>query len=209
LTTAVGGSGIAKLFATSVDKGSHDGCGPVKLEIRREDQNCDIEGNTTYNNDGHPNDDVDDPDNGEFVKFCCSDLAANGVDEDGDGVIDYSQYKVWLRVWDDGDMDGVYGSDGDHYNEAWSWVRLENKVPPSLLCPADITVDCETDIHDLAIVGGAQGASACGTALVDYVDENQGGSTCAFGVIHRKWFITTNPDQYCVQVINVLGPDIG
>ena len=207
LTTAVGGTGIAKLFAESVDKGSHDGCGAVKLEIRREEQNCDLVGNTTYNNDDHSFDDEDDLDDGEFVKFCCADLDANGVDEDGDGVIDYSQYKVWLRVWDDGDMDGVYGSDGDHYNEAWSWVRLENKVPPSLLCPADITVDCEVDIHDLTIVGGGQGASACGSAQVDYVDENQDGGTCAYGVIHRKWFITGNPDAYCVQVITRLGPD--
>ena len=207
LTTAVGGTGIAKLYAESIDKGSHDGCGPVKLEIRREAQNCDIVGNTTYNNDDHSFDDEDDLDNGEYVKFCCADLDQNGVDEDGDGTIDYSIYKVWLRVWDDGDMDGVYGSAGDHYNEAWSWVRLENKVPPSLLCPADITVDCEVDIHDLSIVGGGQGYSTCGSADVSYVDENQDGGTCAYGTIHRKWFITSNPSAYCVQVITRLGPD--
>ena len=207
LTTAVGGTGIAKVYAQSIDKGSHDGCGPVKLEIRRESQNCDIVGNTTYNDDEHTFDDLDDPDNGEYVKFCCADLDANGVDEDGDGVIDYSLYKVWLRVWDDGDMDGYYGSDGDHYNEAWANIRLENKVPPSLLCPADIVVDCETDIHDLNIVGSAAGYSTCGTADVQYSDEYQDGSNCGYGVIHRKWYITSNPNQFCIQVINQLGPD--
>ncbi len=207
LTTAVGGTGIAKVFAQSVDKGSHDGCGPVRLEIRRDDQNCDFVGNTTYNNDGHDFDDEDDLDNGEFVKFCCSDLDVNGVDEDGDGINDYSLYKVWLRVWDDGDMDGVYGSEGDHFNEAWANIRLENKVPPSLLCPANITVDCETDIHDLSIVGSASGYSTCGSTDVQYVDEHQDGSSCGYGIIHRKWFITDNPNQFCIQVINQLGPD--
>ncbi len=208
LTTAVGGTGIAKLYAESIDKGSHDGCGPVKLEIRREDQNCDIVGNTTFNDDeDHSYDDEDDYDNGEFVKFCCADLDANGIDEDGDGIIDYSQYKVWLRVWDDGDMDGYYGSEGDHYNEAWAWVRLENKVPPSLLCPADITVDCEVDIHDLSIVGSGAGYNACGSEGVDYTDEYQDGGACGYGTIHRKWYITENPSAYCVQVIERLGPD--
>ena len=35
-----------------------DGCGPVHLEIRREENNCyGYNGNLTYNNDGHSQDD--------------------------------------------------------------------------------------------------------------------------------------------------------
>ncbi len=206
LTTALNADGVAKLYATSVDNGSHDGCGPVHLEIRREVDVCAFIGNTTYDNDGHPDDDIDDPDNGEFVKFCCTDLDANGVDEDGDGIFDYALYKVWLRVWDDGDQDGVFGTQGDHYNESWSHVRLENKVPASILCPADVTVDCDVDIFDFNAVGSAIGNSACGTEDVGYEDEYADNSTCGHGVIYRKWFILSNPASYCIQQIKRLPP---
>jgi len=207
LTTAINSDGVAKLYATSVDNGSHDGCGPVKLEVRREEEYCAIIGNTTYNNDeNHPFDDIDDPDNGEYVKFCCSDLDANGIDVDGDGINDYAQYKVWLRVWDDGDRDGIYGTQGDHYNESWSYVRLENKVPASILCPADLTVDCDIDIYDLSVVGKALGNSACGTEEVGYIDEYADSGTCGHGIIYRKWYILSTPTSYCVQRIKRLPP---
>ena len=46
-------------------------------------------------------------------------------------------HDVELRVWDDGNMNGIYGDnfiiDGmkDNYNTTWVTVRVENKLPPS------------------------------------------------------------------------------
>ena len=73
----------------------------------------------TYNDDFHSFDSEFDGDEGRYVTFCCNDLAEYGVDEDGDGFVDYAKIKVWLRVWDDGDGDGFFGTAGDNYSEVW------------------------------------------------------------------------------------------
>ena len=149
------GDGLAKLYAQSVDIGSHDGCTDVKLEVRREDDICDIRGNTTYNENGHPQDGSPNPnspsydsDGGAFVKFCCEDISNATVDVNGDGELDAGYVKVWLRVWDDGDMDGLYGTEGDNYNEAWAYVKVEDKLAPTIQCPPDVTLTCDMDYTD-------------------------------------------------------------
>ena len=129
--------GVAKVFAAMIDNGSYDNCTGVKLEIRREagDPSCLNIGNNAYNNNltydntGHTNDANNDTDGGAFVKFCCEDVGG--------------EHKVWLRVWDDADMDGVYGSAGDHYNETWGMVKVEDKFVPTIVCEKDITTYCD------------------------------------------------------------------
>ena len=71
LTNGGDGKGITKIYAASIDNGSHDGCTGVKLELRRDEDVCGFKGNDTYNADGHshdgssdPNHDDYDPDNG-------------------------------------------------------------------------------------------------------------------------------------------------
>ena len=155
--------GFAKLYAASIDNGSFDGCSDeVKLEVRRDEDNCDVRGNATYNADGHPQDGSPnpnspsyDPDGGAYVKFCCDDITAEVVDVNGDGVNDAGYHKVWLRVWDDGDMDGIYGTDGDNFNEAWAYVKVEDKLAPAITCPADVTLTCDMDYTDLNMTGSA------------------------------------------------------
>lgn len=198
LTKENGNDGIAKLFPQSIDNGSHDGCTDVHLEVRREGGDCGHIGNNTYNNDGHPNDDVDDPDDGNFVKFCCADL----TDVTADGV-PFGRVKVWLRVWDDGDMDGKYGSAGDNYNETWSWVRVEDKLPPTIDCPADITIECYEDYDNLDVTGRATASYTCSEGDVEYEDRNINLNTCGFGTLDRRWFLGSNPSNYCTQRITI------
>ena len=202
LTTG-NGTGQAKIFAASVDNGSHDGCTAIHLEIRRDSDSCAIVGNTTYNDDGHSNDDVDDTDDGQFVKFCCEDI--DQVDADG---IAYGRVKVWLRVWDDGDQDGTFGSAGDNYNETWAMVRVDDKLPPQLTCPSDVTLQCFDDIDDLSITGTATGTFTCGPADVDYVDISDDRSDCGFGTVVRQWFISTAPNITCIQRITIEESDL-
>ena len=129
--------GVAKVFAAMIDNGSYDNCTGVKLEIRREadDPSClnigvnGYNNNLTYDNTGHTNDANNDTDGGAYVKFCCEDVGG--------------EHKVWLRVWDDADMDGVYGSAGDHYNETWGMVKIEDKFVPTIVCEKDITTYCD------------------------------------------------------------------
>ena len=196
--------GTTKIFAESIDNGSFDGCGPVKLEIRRDSDICGFEGNTTFNNDDHPMDDELDTDDGAFVTFCCQDLVEFGVDEDGDGINDYAQIKVWLRVFDDGDLDGVFGSEGDNYSEVWSFVRLEDKSRPTVVCPGDITIDCDADAGDLTLTGEAFGVSSCGDVEVAFTDTRDL-TNCNEGTIERRWFVVGSPAVFCTQTITLSG----
>jgi hypothetical protein len=153
-------TGIAKLKIENIDNGSYDNCSPIYMEIRRDGDapSCLNEGelydhdsnsstpmirwnnNTTYNGwiNGrnqetglHLNDNVNDTDLGQEVKFCCEDIG--------------KEVKVLLRVWDDGDMDGIFGSAGDNYNETWTVVKVEDKSIPNLSCKPEIITNCKSD----------------------------------------------------------------
>ena len=192
--------GIGKVFAPSIDNGSHDGCTDVHIEIRRDTDNCNIIGNTTYNNDGHPQDSPTDPDDGAFVKFCCADVNALEADVDGDGELDRGYIKVWMRVWDDGDMNGVFGSTHDNYNETWAFVKVEDKLTPTITCPDDITIQCDDDEDDLDLVGSAFASGACDDVPVTYTD-SKNLNDCGIGVITRTWRVTSASQVRCIQRI--------
>lgn len=215
LTTGGQNDGIAKLFANSVDNGSYDSCSPVHLEIRREDDpardtdGCGYTGNKTYNADGHPQDGSTDPaspnfddDNGAFVKFCCEDITNT------EGPVPFGIVKVWMRVWDDGDMNGVFGSAGDNYNETWVEVRVEDKLTPQIICPPTVRIKCDDDCHDLSLTGTARAFSNCLDLEVEYTDR-EFLSQCNVGRIERTWRIKNRPTIICSQTIfkdNVASP---
>jgi hypothetical protein len=209
-SSGTGTDGLAKMFAASVDNGSHDGCTGIKLEVRRDTDNCDIRGNATYNNDGHPQDGSTnpaspsyDPDGGAYVKFCCEDLSAAENDVNGDGVNDIGYIKVWLRVWDDGDMNGLYGTAGDNYNETWTYVKVEDKLAPAIVCPPDVTLTCDMDYTDLNMTGSANGYASCGGIDVVYNDIIINLTTCNVGFVRRRWSIVGRSDIFCDQTITM------
>ncbi|MFT4533533.1 MAG: subtilisin-like proprotein convertase family protein, partial [Saprospiraceae bacterium] len=210
--TSTQGGGTAKLFAGSVDNGSHDNCGNVKIEIRRDTDQCNFNGNITYNADGHSNDGSSnpnspnyDPDEGAYVKFCCDDIYNAEVDINDDGELDPGYVKVWMRVWDDGNGDGIYGNDGDNFNEAWSFVKVEDKLAPQITCPADVTITCDMDRDDLSVAGEAIGFGSCGTVVVEYNDIIENLSTCNEGFVRRRWSIVGRTDIFCDQTITTEG----
>lgn len=157
LVNSQGPDGVAKLFAKDVDNFSHDGCGPVHLEIRRPIEDwCNPGSNNTFNNDGHLDDNEDDTDGGAFVKFCCEDA----ITLDADGTL-YGLHDVILRVWDDGDGNGIYGTAGDNYNESWTTVRVEDKNAPVVVCPPLVILNCEEDFNNYDITGRPYASTAC------------------------------------------------
>jgi len=213
-SSGTGTDGLAKLFAASVDNGSHDGCTDVKLEIRRDEDICDIRGNDTYNADGHPQDGSPNPnspsfdsDGGAFVKFCCEDITNATVDVNGDGVNDPGYVRVWLRVFDDGDMDGVFGTAGDNYNETWTYVKVEDKLAPAIQCPPDLVISCDQDYTDTDVTGVANGFASCGGIGVEYNDIIINLNSCNEGFVRRRWNIVGRTDIFCDQTITVQGID--
>ena len=201
LTSVLGSDGIAKIHAEDIDNFSHDACGPVKLEVRRADGNiwC-HQGNATFNNDGHDGDDPDDDDDGAFVIFCCEDVLMN---QDDEGTY-FGVFDVILRVWDDGDMNGIFGTQGDNYNEAWTTIRVEDKLVPNVVCPLDIEINCEQDFNNFDLVGRPYVYTSCGELECDNyndiytrkrADQNPFmgeeipafNSSCRAGAIRRTW----------------------
>ncbi len=203
-------TGLAKIFAGSVDNGSHDGCTDVRLELRRDEDNCDVRGNATYNADGHPQDGSPnpnspsyDPDGGAFVTFCCDDITNAVVDVNGDGENDPGYVKVWLRVWDDGDMNGIYGTAGDNFNETWTYVKVEDKLAPAIICPPDVTLTCDMDYTDLNMTGSGAGFASCGAIDVEYNDIIINLNSCNEGFVRRRWNIVGRSDIFCDQTITL------
>ena len=208
--------GTGKIFAESIDNGSHDNCSEnVWLEIRREEDPCSIEGNTTYSNKiperCDPWYDDDDHDYGNFVKFCCADL----TDIDSTTGVRYGLVKVFMRVWDDGNMDGLHGSytyhDNpgndydyceleDNYNEIWVTVRVEEKAPVALLCPPDVTIPCHWDYTDLSLTGEAIASGTCDHPDVKFTDWPE--IHCGEGYVLREW-VAEGSNYVCVQRITI------
>ena len=169
-------SGQARLFASSIDNGSYDNCGEYRREIFRMTDNCGIPANLQA---------------GDYVDFCCDDV--------GDPI------QVVMRIWDDADGNGIYGSSGDNFNECMVLVTVNSKIPPIIECPADITVDCEEDIYNIAVTGSPLIIQGCGNEVVFYSDiENL--NHCGTGTVIRRWQVEGFPQVNCTQIINVNAP---
>lgn len=169
--------GVARVFASSFDNGSYDNCGTVKIEVYRMTNTCGIQGATQP---------------GAYVDFCCEDVVNSPV-------------QVIMRVWDDADNNGIAGTAGDRYNECMIEVTVDYKAVPSLVCPADITVDCLEDIYNTDVTGVAQLISDCPTGSVYYTDiENL--NHCGIGNVIRVWRVEGYPQVTCNQYINILSP---
>lgn len=234
-----GQDGNAKLFTHHVDNYSYDMCSAVRLEIRRPAgaPQCNNDGridpatgkpynnNVTFNDNKprlHGDDNIYDSDNGEFVKFCCADLTT-GVDIDGDGEVNIGYHEVILRVWDDGDMNAQWGSAGDNYNESWAYVKVEDKAPPVIQCPPNMTIHCDWAITYSSDLGsGAQSTEGvdftktglpvaygtCGPRPITFRDNTGQLSQCKLGNVTRDFFVTpakagVDPPS-CRQVITIL-----
>jgi hypothetical protein len=154
---------------------------------------------------------------GEFVKFCCEDLDAIVVDANGDGLIDEldrGYHEVILRVWDDGNMNGIIGDAGDNWSEIWSYVKVEAKVPPVIVCPDDATIHCDWAIEtrttstsiagiDFSKTGLPTAYGVCSNPNITFQDVLQL-NQCGIGIINRTFTISDmGTTRQCVQRITV------
>jgi len=176
------GTGTSKIFAEDFDSGSHDnGCGPVWLKVLRNDLGC-----PDYNGDDKPGGGMDiwfD----DYVMYCCED-AGNEVmttlrvfDVDpGQGPISPSRTEIG------GDL---YG----HYNDCWTIVTVEEKVPPQIICE-DKYITCEENYDPYLNPGLGEPVvySTCGNYDLDYSDDLSKLNVCGVGVITRTWTVSVN-----------------
>jgi len=233
--SGTGADGGAKIYGWQINEGSYDQCTDVRYEVRRvSGGSCsNVGANGTHNNNStfndnnsypsevpgavwfHPEDNVQDTDGGAFVKFCCDDIPAGS---------DHGLHDVELRVWDDGNMNGIYGDndiiDGmkDNYNTTWVTIRVENKLAPTLICPSDVTVTCdmelnlslesETNVNDvnLTMTGYPQAYDLCSNLQVTYKDQWVGthDPVCKSGTVRRTFKVTKGAVVVtCAQFITI------
>ncbi len=114
----------AKVYATSIDDGSHDNCNDVWLKIKRMDEiACDTGQVTNKFND--------------FAQFCCDE--SNNI------------YTVILRVFEVDPGNGFvensrmeYGGDlYGKFTDCMSIVEIQDKISPVLVAPSDMTISCD------------------------------------------------------------------
>jgi hypothetical protein len=155
----------------------------------------------------------------ETVLFDCEDIGTTVLIE--------------LRVWDDGNMDGILGGPNnamgsDNSNFCWMEIQVENQQPAICLPPPPTTRTCVEVANllpqDLAaayaedpngttdllsdLFGAPTAVTNCNNALIEELNPIDGRDDCGFGPIIRR-FRTRNPDaentspSVCSQNINI------
>ena len=132
-------------------------------------------------------DNCGDPDDllfGTSVGLCCEDVGEETL--------------VSLQVMD------CYGNE----NFCMVPVQVIDDGLPTIVCPLDITLECDDDLSDLTLMTGeAIGNDNCGTTIVTY--EDAGTITCEGGLLMRTFTATDNMDNTatCVQMLVILGTE--
>ena len=125
--------------------------------------NCGIDRFEVKRDSTHCDGESEDLNFGEKVIFCCDDTE-----------VDY--IMVTLRVYDR----------FDNFNDCRVRVKVQDKIPPQLNCPDDVTVKCTDDIDNLSITGMATATDAC-EVEIDYDDNFDNLNACGVGYVIRTW----------------------
>lgn len=82
---------------------------------------------------------------------------------------------------------------------------IEDKLPPYIVCPDNITIDCYEDFTNLDITGEPESYDNCEVVSEDFRDTPDHLDNCGEGVIRRTWEIKdpTGKAASCVQFITV------
>ncbi len=128
-------TGTATVYASTFDDGSHDNCSNVYFKVRRMNiGECD-----QLNGDDNPGGIYDEWFD-DAAQFCCEDIGNSPI-------------MVIFRVYDVDPGAGPVspGRHNDdllgHYNDCMVEVTVQDKLPPVVSCPPNITVSCEFDYN--------------------------------------------------------------
>lgn len=96
---------------------------------------------------------------------------------------------------------GVWDSVGN-FNSCMVMVQVQDKVTPTITCPPDVTVTCDTNLTDLTIFGpAAVSGGACNATALNLV-ETRNLDNCGVGTIARTWTVPGTTVS-CTQTITV------
>ena len=196
LVVSVNETGTAMVTARTFNEGSRDNC-VVNLyyKVRRMTTGaC-----NNINGDDSPTTSGIQEWFDDNVLFCCSDVGPVTI-------------PVVLRVYTVNPGVGPVNPareqpGGDlfgRYNECMSMVRLKDPILPQVFCPDNATVECNSDLSNLARFGNPVVIALCGYTLDTLVQRNL--NDCGRGTITRT-FKATKADgistSSCTQIITV------
>ncbi len=118
-------------------------------------------------------------------------------------------------------MNGIIGDNQivngvkDNYNTTWADIRVENKIPPQIVCPQDVTLSCDMDINlsigkdtwvdtvNMAMTGLPKSVGVCNQAKITYRDAGSL-DDCRRGTITRTFTATIgSKTATCTQRISI------
>ncbi|MCZ2099951.1 MAG: T9SS type A sorting domain-containing protein [Chitinophagales bacterium] len=133
---------------------------------------------------------------GPKIHFCCGDITNPD-----------SYVTVILRVYDQ----------SGNFNECETQVKVQNKRPSVLTCPADKTLTCGDSRIDAWVSGTSRfdtlffgvpttsGICASG-AFASRIISNTLDSKCKTGVVTREWYLLSDPSVKCLQRLTIVSP---
>lgn len=182
-TVVLNNLGIATVPASAFDNGSSDNCNDVFFKVRRMDGNvCD-----------------EDPQFNDVAAFCCADVAEGPL-------------MIILRVYDTDPGAGPISDDDliEHSNECMVEVIVQDKQVPAVVCPSDVTVDCEFDLDFFLTNDIPETFDNCSDNLSFEVDLDESGlDQCGLGVVVRTiTYSDIDNELVCQQNIIVENVDV-
>lgn len=121
---------------------------------------------------------------GPQAVFCCREIGL--------------EVMVEMRVTD------IYGN----ANTCMVRANVQDKLPPYIKCPKDVTLDCQADYNDLDLTGEPDAVDNCSVREITKVDDPNL-SQCGTGTIRRTWTAQDYSDwkHSCVQNITLVDFD--
>jgi hypothetical protein len=205
-------AGVSWIKATTFDDGSYDNCNKIKFTVQRmAPYSAFINGLNKVNGFPDCNDNTADPVSefdrataeGDSVKFYCGETGTTQM--------------VILRVYQvDAQGNKMLDLNGQPIvNSCMVEVEVQDKLAPTCVAPANLTVSCESFDPTLGSYGYPQIADNCCLdttkvlngikGLTQYVDYNQFDSLCNKGIIIRTFsaFDCTGRVTTCTQRVTV------
>jgi len=185
-----------------------DGCGntaskPVSVTVIDDDAPtvvCNDETVVSLNSDGTATVFATSFDGGSYDNCCLDKLLVRRVGDNDFGL------SVQFMCTDNEVMVELQATDcHGNANSCMVNVSIQDKVEPSIVCPADQTIDCEADYSDLSQFGQPQVFDNCGFDIVESTQTDL--DNCGQGTIKRTWTaMGTNGGGVtsCTQTITVI-----
>jgi hypothetical protein len=194
---SVTNNGQAQIKAESLNDGSYDNCGKVSFEIARMNPGCNQ--GTEF---------------GPAAVFCCEEIG--------------TEQMAQFRVWDDANSNGIFGDVIDIYNDnsgngifgdandrlvgrisdnsniCMVRVKVQDKTNPVIVCPPNISIDCQAQTDTLYTGGGARAVDNCQGVSVS-LNPSRNISSCSVGTITNTFTATDKSGNTatCRQVVTV------